>query len=157
MRAGIGLLALLIAAGIIFYLSFGGKNGGYEGQVLNQGRTAGEEAAQFSGQEHPEDSITLADDMVGNELRGLKVTGVTPGGIMDKTYGILIGDIIIQANQMDVRGSDSAMAKAMVAEGFSRNQDLVVKRDQQELTLRPKDTALSKARPDLFPKSVPTH
>ncbi len=158
MRAGIGLVSLLLVAGIVFYISFGGKNGGYEGQVLKQGRTAGDEAAQISGQEHPEDSIVLADDMNGNELRGLKVTGVTAGGIMDKTYGIQVGDIIIQANQYPFAGtSDSGMAKAMVAEGFARNQELIVKRGELEMTLKPKDTALSKAEPNLFPKSIPTH
>jgi hypothetical protein len=157
MRAGIGLLSLLLVAGIVFYLSFGGKNGGYEGHVLTEGRTAGNEAAQFSGQEHPEDSIVLTDDLAGNELRGLKVTAVTPGGLMERTYGIAVDDIIIQANQLDVRGQESSMAKAMVAEGFARNQNLVVKRGPTELTLKPMNTALSKTRPDLFPKSVPTH
>jgi hypothetical protein len=156
MRAGIGLLSILVVAAIIFYISFGGKNGGYEGQVLKQGKTAGDEAAQISGQEHPEDSLSFDDDMAGNEFRGLKVTAVTPGGVMDKAYGIKAGDLIVQANQLDLRGSDGGMARAMVTEGFSRNQNLVVKRGDLELTLKPVGTALTKDRPDLF-KSIPTH
>jgi hypothetical protein len=156
MRAGIGLLTILIAVAVIFYLSFGGKNGGYEGQVLNQGRTAESQASQFSGNNHPEDSIVMDEEMSGNELRGLKVTTLTPAGIMESAYGLKVGDIIIQANQLDLRGSDAGLAKSLVIEGYDRNQPLIVRRDDKELTLAPTNTALSKTRPDLF-KSIPSH
>ncbi len=157
MRAGIALLSILIAVGVIMYISFGGKNGGYEGQVLNQGRAARRETNQLAGHDHPEQSIVLDDDMVGNELRGLKVTGVTAGGVMESVYGVKVGDEIIEANQLQLRGSDSGTAKAMVIEGYGRNQDLIVRRSDQDMTLKPKNTPLSKLNPSLLPKSIPTH
>jgi hypothetical protein len=161
MRAGIGLLSLLIAAALIFYISFGGKNGGYEGQVLKQGAVARDEASQLNGKDQNnvrvDESITFDDVMTGNELRGLKVTSVMTGGPMDSAYGLKVGDEITEANQLDLRGSDSGTAKAMVYEGYSRNQHLVVMRDGHEITIAPKNTAFTKARPDLFSSQVPSH
>jgi len=171
MRAGIGLLSLLIGVAFIFYLSFGyGKNGGYEGQVLQSGKVANQQAQQMSGRDENNmpvgDSIVLEDEMVGNELRGEKVVSVVAGGAFATAYGLQPGDEIIQAEQMDLRGSDAGMAKALVVESYSKNSPLVIRRNGQEMTLNP-NTPLSQDHSGLFAKpgevvdpnavAVPTH
>ena len=176
MRFGFGLISLLLAAGIIFYLSFGyGKHGGYEGEVLHQGKELGAQAQQLTGKDEnnmsAQDSIVLEDVMSGSELRGEKVVSLVPGGPMITAYGLQPGDQVIQAEQMDLRGSDGSLAKTLVVESFSKNQPLVVMRNGQELTLNPVNTPLTQHHLDDFGKiganptnlaipqaqSIPTH
>jgi hypothetical protein len=176
MRFGFGLISLLLAAGIIFYLSFGyGKHGGYEGEALYQGKVLGSQAQQLNGKDEnnisAQDSIVLEDVMAGSELRGEKVVSLIPGGPMATAYGLEPGDQVIQAEQMDLRGSDGSLAKTLVVESYSKNQPLVVLRNGQELTLNPVNTPLTENHLNDFSKiganqtnliipqgqSIPTH
>jgi hypothetical protein len=174
MRFGIGLISILLAAAIIFYVSFGyGKHGGYEGEVLHQGRDLREQAAQLAGKDEnnmtAQDSIVLDDVMSGSELRGEKVVSLVPGGPMITAYGLQPGDQIIQAEQMDLRGSDAGLARSLIVESYSKNQPLVVMRNGQEMTLNPVNSALTEHHLDMFQhtnsgvvplpqgQSIPTH
>jgi hypothetical protein len=155
MRAGIGLLSLLIAIAIIFYISFGMGGRGYEGQVLDAGKTARDQANQLGGKDEngmkAEDSIVMDEIMNGSELRRLKVTSLVAGGPMQKAYGLMPGDEIIQADQLELRGQDPGMAKSLVFSGYGQNMPLVIDRNGQQMTLNP-DTAITKAHPGDFAK-----
>ena len=155
MRAGIGLLSLLIGVAILFYISFGGPHGGEVGSTLQAGKNAREQAQQISGKDEndvPVDqSIVLDDVLAGSELRAVKVVSVVPGGPMATAYGLQAGDEIIQAEQMDLRGSDPPTARALVVESYSKNSPLVIRRNGQEITLTP-DTALTHFHPGMFAK-----
>lgn len=150
MRAGIGLLGLLIVAAIIFYLSFGTKNHpGYDATVLEKGRTAQQQAAQIAGRTEDStpiaDTITMEEVDLGGQFRRLKVTSIMPGTPMETIYGLKVGDEIIKADDMGVAdNNDAGLGKTLVASGYQHNKPIVVMRNDQELTLTPKDSPMSK-------------
>ena len=165
MRAGIGLLSILIAAAIIFYISFGGPNGGVEGNALKQGKDMREQGNQIAGRDEngvpASESIKL--DAVNNDghLRRIKVVSVVPGGPFDAAYGLKAGDEITEIGGLGVdMNDDFKLAEAQVFESLQRNQPLTVRRDGQTMTLTPK-SALSDFHPELFGKPgatpVPSH
>jgi hypothetical protein len=155
MRAGIGLLSLLVAAAIIFYISFGGKNGGYEGTVLKEGQTGREEASQIAGRTIDnvpiENTIKLDEVDSGGQFRRLKVLSVDAQTPMDTDYGLKPGDEISRVGDMGVSdNNDPGLAKALVYEAYSRNESLTVQRAGQEITLSPTKSPLSVHQPGMF-------
>ena len=137
MRAGIGLVGLLVCAGLIMYVFA-------ETQipVAKVGKQAQNEARQMSGRgddgEAAENSFTVDADFGGSRLKALVVTGVTNGGAMQTYYGLLPGDRITAIDGTRIHeksNNDDAMAKAQVAEAFGRRQTLTVDRGGQVLTL----------------------
>ncbi len=116
MRAGIGLLGLLIGAAVIFWISFGPMGGnakhGYEGTVLNEGKKAREQANQISG--HDENGVPVSESIkldevdVDGHLRRLKVVSVVAGGPFATAYGLQAGDEITEVDGLDVRDNDDA-------------------------------------------------
>ncbi len=185
MRAGIGLLSILIAVAIILVVAFWQPHGqGYIPAVLSAGSTAQSQAQQLSSQDangmRVEDSIALEESDAGGQLHGLTIKAIIPTGPMATAYGLLKGDEIVQVGQMRVRdmNNDAELAKSLVYESYMRNEPLVVLRNGQELTISP-DTAMTAAHPNLFtapgttvtgaapgqltnsipnpPQSVPTH
>ena len=155
MRAGLGLLSLLIVAAIIFYVAFGGKSGGVVGTDLKAGKEARDQVNQLGGKDEngmkADDSIVMEEIMSGSELRRLKVVSVVPGGPMEAAYHLMPNDEIIQANQLELRGMDPSLAKTWVITGYSSNQPLIISRNGQEMTLTP-DTAITKMHPNEFGK-----
>jgi hypothetical protein len=154
MRVGFGLLSLLLAAAIVFYISFGGKNGGYEGAVLKQGQLAQQQASQISGHTMDdvpiEDTIKLDEVDSGGQFRRLKVISITAQTPMDTAYGLKPNDEITRVGDLGVSdNNDAGLAKALVYEAYSRNQPLVILRNGQEITLTPR-TPLTFNHPDLF-------
>lgn len=166
MRAGIGLLSILIAAGLIFWLSFGptgnGNKNGYEGKVLEEGRKARDAANQVAGKDADgvpaAESIKLDDVNVDGHLKRIKVVSVVAGGPFDSAYGIKAGDEITEVGGLDVAMNDNGgLAQAMVIEAYARNQPLTVRRGEQKVTLTPK-SALTNLHPELFGgRSVGSH
>jgi len=98
-----------------------------------------------------DDSIVMQEVMSVSELRRLKVVSHVPGGPMEKAYGLLPGDEISEANQLDLRGMDPGLAKSWVITGYASNQPLVVYRNDQKMTLTP-NTTITKMHPNLFGK-----
>jgi hypothetical protein len=155
MRAGIGLLSLLIGVAIIFYLSYGGKNGGYDGAAMKAGKEAREQASQISGR--TEDNVPIADtikldevDDSNGQFKRLKVLSITPGTPMDTAYGLKVNDEITRVGDMGVNdNNDAGLAKALVIEAFQRNEPLVVLRNNVETKLTP-DSALTHFHPNIF-------
>jgi hypothetical protein len=155
MRAGIGLLSILIAVAIILFVAFSGPKGGYIPAVVSAGSVAQSQAQQLSGQDEngmrAQDSIAMEEADAGGQLRGLTITAIIPTGPMATAYGLLKGDEIVQVGPMRLRdmNNDAELAKAMVFESYQRNEPLLVLRNGQELTISP-DSALTANHPNLF-------
>ncbi len=166
MRAGLGLLSILIAAAIIFYVSFGGPGGGVEGNALHKGKDMREQANQLTG--HDENGVPAGEsikldavDDGDGHLRRLKVVSVVAGGPFDTAYKLKAGDEITEVAGLNVRdNNDAGLAEAQVVESYQRNQPLTVMRGDQKLTLTP-DSPLTHFNPGEFGKpttpAIPTH
>ena len=137
MRAGVGLVAILVCAGIAMYWFA-------ETQIpiAKVGKQAQGEAQQISGRgqdgESAMDSFATDPEYSGSRLKGLVVTKVSAGGAMQTYYGLQTGDRItgIGGTKLnDVSNNDDGMAKALVAEAFQRQQTLNVERNGQAMTL----------------------
>jgi hypothetical protein len=150
MRAGIGLLSLLIVAALVFYLTFGTKaHPGYDATVLEKGKVAREQASQISGRTDDgtpiTDTITMEEVDQGGQFRRLKVTSIMPGTPMETVYGLKVGDEIIKADDMGVAdNNDPGLGKTLVATSYQHNKPIVVLRNDQEMTLVPKDSPMNK-------------
>jgi hypothetical protein len=162
MRAGIGILSILIVIAIILMVSFSGQGGGYVPTVIKAGNVANSQASQMAGKDEndvrAQDSIALEADMPGSKLRGLIVKNVLPGGPMQTVYGLAIGDEITGTIELSFRGdSDAELDKDLVYEAYQKNEPLVIVRNGQELKLNP-NSPLTTAHPNLFgaPGAVPT-
>lgn len=137
MRAGVGLVAILVCAGIAIYWFA-------ETQIpiAKVGRKAQGQAQQISGRgqdgESAMDSFATDAEYSGARLKGLVVTNVSTGGAMQTYYGLLTGDRItgIGGTKLnDVSNNDDGLAKALVAEAFQKRQTLDIERNGQAMTL----------------------
>jgi S1-C subfamily serine protease len=137
MRAGIGLISLLLAVGLIFYLFA-------ESEIpkIQSGEEAREQVKQISGYgpagEAAGTSFDTQGQLKGSRLDNLLVLSVTPGGAMDSYFGLRSGDEITAINGMrinDISNSDEETAKALATEAFSRKQKLTVRRNGQTIDL----------------------
>lgn len=137
MRAGVGLVAILVCAGIAMYWFA-------ETQIpiAKTGKQAQGQAQQISGRgqdgESAMDSFATDAEYSGSRLKALVVTQVSTGGAMQTYYGLLTGDRItgIGGTKLnDVSNNDDGLAKALVAEAFQRRQTLDVERNGQALSL----------------------
>jgi hypothetical protein len=154
MRAGIGVLSLLIVIAIILFAAFSGPHGGYVPTVVQTGQNAQSQAQQIAGRDENgvpiQQTITLEEDSPNGQMRGLVVKKLLPTGPLATDFGLLPGDEIVEAGDMDLRGqSDPELAKDMVYQSYSTNKPLVVLRNGQKVTLTP-DSALTAAHPNLF-------
>ncbi len=83
-----------------------------------------------------QDSITLDPQTNGGRLNSILVTDIVADGPMARYYGLKRNDSIIQVGPMQVRDfSDPSMAKDMIYESYQRQQQLVIVRNGQQLTL----------------------
>jgi hypothetical protein len=147
MRAAFGLVALLVGFFILMYVW--SKNAE---EVTTKGRSAMRDAQQLSGRDEDgvpaKESIKLEPFLNTNgTVKSILVSDVTPGGAMEKFYGLKRGDVIVAAGQMDLRGQDDEMAVALIfQEGYQKKGELRVRRGMQELLL-PSGQVLSDATP----------
>jgi hypothetical protein len=138
MRAGIGLLALLVTIALIIWLF-----AAFEIPKAKAGKQAQEQAKQISGR--GEDGTPAMDTfetqgvMRGSKLDALQVTSVTAGGAMDAYYGLRVNDEITGVNGMSldaISNNDDGLAKAQVVqEGFSKKAPLNIRRHGRPMTL----------------------
>jgi C-terminal processing protease CtpA/Prc len=142
MRAGFGLVAILVTLGVIIVIW-----SNYTLPVAKQAiQTKKKVEEQFSmntpeGYADAQASITLDDAMRGTKFDGLTVTAIVPGGAMNKTFGLLAGDQIVAIGGQRLRDppyDDPEMARATLFEAKLRQQALTVVRNGQEIQLPPK-------------------
>jgi hypothetical protein len=162
MRAGIGILSVLITVAIILFVSFSGPGGGYVTTVVSKGQNAQSQAQQLSGRDDngmtAEQSIMLEENAAGGRLHGLVVKAIMPMGPMATTYGLVKGDEITEVGPMRVRDENNGdLMKSLTYEAYQRNWPLVIIRNGQELKLSP-NSPLTSAHPNLFaaPGTTPT-
>ena len=169
MKAGFGLLSLLIVAAIIFWVSFGpmGKNApnGVEGQALQKGQEAREAVNAVGGKDEsgvPVDESIVTDEIdVDGQFRRIKVVSVVPGGAFATAYGLQANDEITENNGMKVSdNNDYGLAKAQLVDAYSHAWPLTVVRAGQTIKLTPV-TGMTKLHPEDFGKpgsqAVPSH
>ena len=168
MRAGFGLLSILVVATIIFWVSFGPTgNGthGYVNQVLKSGKEGRDQASQISG--HDADGVPVSESIkteeldVGGHFRRIKVVSLVPGGAFETAFKLRPGDEVSEIGGLPVdMNNDYGLAQAQLYESIARNQPLTVVRGGQKVTLTP-DAALTQMHPNLFgapgATAVPTH
>lgn len=148
MRIAFGLVSLLVMVAILLILF---KTVSLP--TIKQGQKAKAQARQISGRSDDdtpaERSIKLLAEPDNGPVRDLLVDGVTPGGAMDKFYGLKKGDKITAIGESDVgMWNDPALASAMlVQEGFEKMQPITVVRDGQTIQL-PLDAAGTRGRPN---------
>ncbi|MDB5358543.1 MAG: hypothetical protein JWN24_4996 [Phycisphaerales bacterium] len=135
MRGAFGLVSLLVVAAIGCWLFVT-----YNKPVLDTGRKAHDEASQIAGRENDGTPIGQTYDTTpedkGGHLNDLLVKRVDAGGAMEKHFGLKVGDQVITIGSINVRdNNDADLARAMMDEAYQRQQELVVLRNGQQITL----------------------
>ena len=138
MRGIFGLVSLLVVVAIMALMF---KE--YSIPVAKRGKKVQDQARQLSGRSQDntpaERSIKLNPEPDLGSLKDMVVTEVTPGGAMDKYYGLQVGDKITAINGTDIRSlsnDDFEMAKAqLVQEGFEKSAPITVVRNGETMQL----------------------
>ena len=157
MRAGIGLLVLLFAVALMFYMM--SSSASVDVAAKKQAEL---QVNQFSGKDQ---SGKLATDSIAidTDPKGVLVKSVEAGGAFDLKFGIKAGDLIVEIGPLAKdQFQDPATAKAYLHDAYARDETLVVQRGSDRVTL-PQPGTPAAARPtgqqqmqDLINK-VPTH
>ena len=144
MRMALGLAALLVSIGLIVWIMSAVVLPG-SGGALDVQREVKPKVEQVAG--HASDGTRAADTIkVDAELRGgrmntLLVTEVTPGGVMERYFGLQRGDSIVEiapqggAFQPVREMSTPQEAKDYLTQAYQNSQQIVVMRGGQKLTL----------------------
>ena len=139
MRAGFGLVAILVTLGVIIVIW-----SSYTLPAAKQAiQTKKKVEEQFSmntpdGMAEAQASIVLDDAQKGGRFNGLQVTSVVTGGPMNKVFGLLAGDEIVAIGGMRLKDppyNDPEMARATLYEAKLRQQPLTVLRNGEEIQL----------------------
>jgi len=138
MRGIFGLVSLLVCVAIILMLFHT-----YSLPVAKKGKKVEDNVKQLTGRSQDntpaERSIKLDPEPDSGPLKDMIVTEVTPGGAMDKYYGLEVGDKITAINGNDLQllsNNDFEMAKAqLVQEGFEKQAPITVLRNGQTIQL----------------------
>jgi hypothetical protein len=151
MRAGIGLVGLLIGVGLLVYLF-----AEHSIPTARQGKAAQDEARQIAG--YGEDgrsameSITVSRQEKNGKLVGLNVDSVVPNGAMQNFFGLMPGDVITEIGSpagmekvKELIGGDD-MAEPKLHEAFQQKRQLTVLRNGKQITL-PGGAAVAGAAP----------
>jgi hypothetical protein len=160
MRAGFGLLSILIVAALCMYLTFGTKaHPGYDATVMEKGKVARQEADQISGKTADDVPIKttfkLEEVDSGGQFKRVKVSSVDPGTPMATVYGLKAGDEITRVGDLGVTdNNDFGMAEANIQEAYQRNETLTIVRNGEQMTLTPTNSPLSKMGFNSITKSV---
>lgn len=146
MKAGFGLLALLITMAIILVL-LAGRGGGCTGQsylqtVTNVKKEKEPIVQQWGGKDVRGralyDTIQLVPWPESGAMRGAQVETVDATGPAATFYGLQAGDVIIQINSQAVGGyviTSADDAEAYLTDAFRYSAPIVIRRNGEEMTL----------------------
>lgn len=136
MRMALGLVSLLVVIAImLFVFKF------YSAPVLKEGKKTQDKARQIAGRDedgnNATDSMTLEEQNAGGKMTGVLVTKVAPGGAMEKHFGFLEGDVIVQVGPLTVKDNftSAGEAKDYLLDAFQRNSNVIVMRGWDRVTL----------------------
>ncbi|MBC7785665.1 MAG: hypothetical protein H7144_17685 [Burkholderiales bacterium] len=144
--AGIGLIGLLLAGGIIFYMMWGGSgNPGYVRPALEAKRDAEVMTNAVSGRDEKGAAVT---ESITYEMsnKGAVVKTVVAGGAMDKKYGLKPGDVITEIGPLGVDqfGGSQGSAGEFMQASYARPESWTVLRGGQKIRLpEERDTPVS--------------
>jgi S1-C subfamily serine protease len=141
--AGLGLIALLLGVGLMFYLMYGGAGPGgtsYMQQVGNARKDANQQVNQMSGRDEQgnraSNATQLSVETSGGKTRGIKVDSIGPESAIAKAYGLKAGDVITGFGPLGVDDiTDADGAAAQLDDAFARKMALSIRRDGKEMTL----------------------
>lgn len=131
MRAAFGLVSLLVVVGVIVML----MKTYHPADTVRRGQDAREQAEQFAGVGAAESIGFEPVHTQGGKLAGLKVARLEPGGVMEKAFGLKVGDLIVGVGPLEFRDMDADEARAFALEAYQRRQVLTVRRGDEPLKL----------------------
>ena len=136
MKAGFGLVALLVSIAILIYVW-----SMYTAEVSTVSQPAMRQAEQFAGVDDTgmkvKDSIKLDPFIANGRLRYLHVEDIVPQGPMAKYYGLQRDDQILGVLPFEFRNeNDAEMAVLQVWESRQRSQTLRVRREGKEFLVK---------------------
>ena len=142
MRSAVGLVGLLVTAGIIIMLM---KIGYHPADQIERGRPAKEQAEQWAGVSDGvkvRDTIRYSSFESGGRFRGLMIDEMTPESPMRKFYHLKENDVVVEAMEMNFRDYSFDEAKAFVETAYQRTGRITILRDGQRIRLTPTEDGL---------------
>jgi hypothetical protein len=143
MRMAFGLAALLVCIGVIVWImstiTLPGTKAALD--VQREVKPKVEQIAGQSSEGRAADTIKVDAESKGGKMTALLVTDITPGGVMEKYFGLRTGDSIMEIAPQGgafqpVSGMDSpSEAKDFLTQAYQNSQQIIVLRDGQRLTL----------------------
>lgn len=144
MRMAFGLVGLLVVIGVIVWI-LSAAYLPHTQQVLKTREKIEPQVQQMSGHsangEDVRQSIKLDSETSGGKMTSVVVTQLTPGGGMEKYFGLQRGDSIVSIAtqggvEMPVKEMTSAQeAKDYLLTSYQNQQHIVVVRGDKKLTL----------------------
>jgi hypothetical protein len=138
MKMAFGLVSLLVTIGIIALLM-----SNVSIPIIQAGNETRKDAQQIAGLDPsgvPAHEFFKVSEVrtSGGRFEGIQVTSVDPRGALPKYYGLMVGDVIVGANNMkfeDVGMAEAPAAKNWVLDAYQKQWDLNVIRNGQKITL----------------------
>jgi hypothetical protein len=140
MRAGFGLIGLLVTVGVIVAI----WSVYHPTEPVRQGQQLRPQVEQLSGrgadQQAAVESFQIDPQYEGGRLQALRVTQVSTDGAMERFYGLAPGDAIVEfgaaGTLMAVRDhSDPELVKALIHDSYRAGQPIVVVRAGERVML----------------------
>lgn len=143
MRA-FGLVGVLITMAIVVYMLFAYTGVGDKSYMQTVGEAKKQADAQvrdISGKTDDNRPVTqtIKYSLVnaGTKISGVRIDTVEPGGAMQKKYGVLPGDVVVEFPTGAARDVISSMddAKTWLQDTYARSMPLIVMRGNNRITL----------------------
>jgi DNA polymerase III epsilon subunit-like protein len=144
MRAGFGLVGLLICVGVIVWIMHKSTLP-YTEEVLKKNDEAKKQLNPIAGYSADgsmkfSDSLVVDTETSGGKISAIDVTKVVAGGPADTAYGLKEGDAILEIGPLTVKDNIQTAGDAMdqlVQFGYEKSAPLKIIRDGNEMTLTP--------------------
>ena len=144
MRVALGLGALLVCIGVIVWIMSEVTLPATK-QALDVRKEVTPKVEQVAGHSsdgtRAVDTIKVDAENKGGKMQALLVTDITAGGVMEKYFGLKVGDSIMEIAPQGgafqaVKEMDSpSEAKDMLTSAYQNSQQIIVMREGQKLTL----------------------
>ena len=139
MRMAFGLIGVLVAVGVIVWIMIQITLPHTEA-VLSARKKVEPEVQRISGHDEngakATDSIKLDAESTGGKMTAVLVTSITPGGAMEKHFGLKRNDSIVQIGPLTMNEIHAAdEAKDYLLDAYERNREIIVVRDEKRITL----------------------
>jgi C-terminal processing protease CtpA/Prc len=142
MRAGLGLVGLLICIGVIVWIMHSAILPHTEATLAAK-KKAEDTINPIAGYSRDgsmkfSDSLQIETETKGGKIAAIDVTSVLPGGPADTDYGLKENDVIIEIGELSVKDNiqtDSDAMNQIVQFGYERSAPLVIMRDGNKMTL----------------------